>query len=179
MQTRSATQALMQCQRCHGSQPAHPIDIPRRTVLLVDDDPLDLELTVRAIHAAGTSATVHVAENGRTALEMIEREMPDLMLLDLKLPKISGHRVLELLRHDARTALLPVVILSNSDDPTDQETAQRNRADGYLVKPVGFDEYNEAIICTVRWWLLHNRIVRTHTIPAFEPSDRRRAAGLR
>jgi two-component system response regulator len=168
----------MQCQRCHGSQPDRPTHVPRRAVLLVDDDPLDLELTARAIHAAGTSATVQVAENGRDALEAIEREMPDLVLLDLKMPKVSGHRVLELLRRDPRTARLPIVILSNSDDPTDLEAAQRNRADGYLVKPVGFDEYNEAIVGTVRWWLLHNRIVRTPRTPDLEPANLPQAAGL-
>jgi two-component system response regulator len=115
-------------------------------ILLIEDSPDDNELVVRAVKAKGLDARVEVAQDGQRAVEIlgiddtpVEVELPDVIVLDLKLPKISGQGVLERIRSNEKTSGLPVLVLSSSDQPIDVQGAERHAAK-FLRKP---DDYYE------------------------------------
>lgn len=141
----------------------------KKTILLVEDNPDDIELTLRGLkknNVVNEVAVVAVVEDGAEALEYLFgtgayaqrdlEDMPVLILLDLKLPKIDGHEVLKCLRGDDRTKLIPVVILTTSDEEQDLHQSYSNGANSYIRKPVGFDSFNEAIQQLKVYWLLLN-----------------------
>jgi two-component system response regulator len=135
-------------------------------ILLVEDNPDDVELTLRALtkHRAGTE--VVVARHGVEALDFLFATgaysgrnpaiLPNLVLLDLKLPKGDGFEVLRRMRADARTQLLPVVVLTLSDDERDIVEAYRLGANSYVRKPVDFDRFNDLLQQIGRYWLEFN-----------------------
>lgn len=137
-----------------------------RTILLVEDNPDDQELTLRAIRAEHIRNEVVVVEDGEEALEYLFAEgrysdrdaedLPQVVLLDLKLPKIDGLEVLERLRADERTRLLPVVILTSSKEERDLVDGYSLGANSYVRKPVHFTEFREAVRKLGLYWLLLN-----------------------
>jgi two-component system response regulator len=136
------------------------------TILLVEDNPDDVELTFRAFRKNNIANSLVVARDGVEALDYLfcrgayrERsinEMPRLILLDLKLPKMDGLQVLEHLRAGEHTKLIPVVILTSSKEEQDLISGYKNGANSYVRKPVDFNEFVEAVRNIGLYWLLIN-----------------------
>ncbi|MBL7062785.1 MAG: response regulator [Anaerolineae bacterium] len=108
------------------------------TVLMIEDDAEGARLMKRTLGPRGYR--VLVASDGLQGLEMAHADPPDLILLDLLLPGMDGLEILSRLRTDPQTADVPVVVISSSDQPTDQHTAAEIGADAYLIKPYGLAE---------------------------------------
>lgn len=138
----------------------------KRIILLVEDNPDDQELTLRALKANNILNEVIVAQDGAEALDYLFGEgsyagrdlavMPQVILLDLKLPKIDGLEVLKRMRADERTRLLPVVILTSSKEERDLVNGYGSGANSYVRKPVDFGEFREAVRQLGLYWLLLN-----------------------
>ncbi len=140
--------------------------MPEKVILLVEDNPDDEELTLRALKKNNIQNEVVVARDGAEALDYLFgtgahtgrdlRIMPAVTLLDLKLPKVDGLEVLRRLRTDERTKLLPVVILTSSKEEQDLLTGYKLGANSYIRKPVDFLQFNEAVRNLGLYWLLLN-----------------------
>jgi len=138
-----------------------------RAILLVEDNPDDEALTLRALKKHNITNQVVVAHDGAEALEYLfgtgryaDRDMelmPQLILLDLKLPKLDGLEVLRQLRADDRTRLLPVVVLTSSTEERDLVESYRLGANSYVRKPVDFTQFVEAARQLGLYWLLMNQ----------------------
>jgi CheY-like chemotaxis protein len=133
-------------------------------ILLVEDNPKDEALTLRALRKSNILNRVDVAHDGVEALDYLfaadaegnPRPLPQLVLLDLKLPKVDGHEVLRRIRAEARTKLLPVVILTTSVEDTDRLDGYRLGANSYVRKPVDFTQFVEAVGQLGLYWLVLN-----------------------
>lgn len=138
------------------------IQMNQKTILLVEDNPDDEALTLRALRKNNMMNEVAVARDGQEALDYFFGEeasantAPTLMLLDLKLPKIDGLEVLRRIRADPRTALQPVVILTSSKEEQDIINGYRLGANSYIRKPVDFNQFMEAIRQLGLYWLVLN-----------------------
>ncbi len=138
----------------------------KKIILLVEDNPDDVELTMRALKKNNIQNEVVMAPDGAEALEYLFGEgkyagrntgfMPQIVLLDLKLPKVSGLEVLQRLRADSRTKLLPVVILTSSKEEQDLVDGYSLGANSYIRKPVDFNQFTEAVRQLGLYWLLLN-----------------------
>lgn len=130
-----------------------------RTILIVEDDPDDEVLTIRALKRAGVANEFTVARDGEEALLLLAeaKYLPQLVLLDLKLPKIGGLEVLEKIRSNERTRLLPVVILTSSTEEPDVQSAYSLGANSFVSKPVEFVQFAEAVQQLGLYWLMINR----------------------
>ena len=138
------------------------IQMNQKTILLVEDNPDDEALTLRALRKNNMKNEVAVARDGQEALnyffgdEASANPAPTLMLLDLKLPKIDGLEVLRRIRANPRTALQPVVILTSSKEEQDIINGYRLGANSYILKPVDFNQFMEAIRQLGLYWLVLN-----------------------
>jgi DNA-binding response OmpR family regulator len=132
-------------------------------ILLVEDDPDHEALAIRALRKANVANEIRVAHDGAEALEYMdgivkgEKRAPQLVLLDLKLPKIDGLEVLRAIRAADKTALLPVVILTSSDEERDIVSSYRLGVNSYIRKPVNFTDFAEATRQLGLYWLLLNQ----------------------
>jgi CheY-like chemotaxis protein len=136
-------------------------------ILLVEDTPQDLELALRALKKANLSNRIQVARDGAEAIEFIFGEGaytgrkvengPKVILLDLKLPKIDGIEVLRRVKSDARTQTIPVVVLTSSKEQKDVVESYRLGVNSYIVKPVNFERFAEAVQGLGMYWLLLNQ----------------------
>ena len=139
----------------------------KKAILLVEDNPDDELLTVDALQANNVGNEVVVARNGVEALDYLfgkgahagrdTADLPAVVLLDLKLPKIDGLEVLRSIRADERTQLLPVVILTSSNEEEDRLKGYSLGANSYVRKPVDFDEFVKAAGQLGLYWLLLNQ----------------------
>jgi CheY-like chemotaxis protein len=137
-----------------------------KTILLVEDNPDDEALTIRAIEQHNIANEVVVARNGVEALDYLfgtgthegreSSDAPAVVLLDLKLPKIDGLDVLRRVRADDRTKRLPVVILTSSGEDEDKIKSYELGANSYVRKPVDFDQFSEAVRQLGLYWLILN-----------------------
>ncbi len=137
-----------------------------KIIMLVEDNPDDVALTLRALKRNHVLNQVVVARDGAEALEYLfgtgaheGRDlsiMPELVLLDLKLPKIDGLEVLRRIRANERTELLPVVILTSSKEERDLINGYKLGANSYVRKPVDFDQFREAVQQLKLYWLVLN-----------------------
>lgn len=122
-------------------------------LLHVEDDPCDVRFFRRALARLGASWEVQIACDGREALERLSSAMPPThVVLDLKLPKLSGLDVLTWIRGRPSTAALPVIVLTSSSEPSDMVRARSLGVDDYLIKPVAFDRLLMVVEKIVRRW---------------------------
>jgi CheY-like chemotaxis protein len=131
----------------------------RLPIVLIEDNPDDVALTLRALEQNHIMNEVVVAEDGVRALELLlgeERVRPAMVLLDLNLPKIGGLDVLRRLRGERVTKLLPVVILTSSREEQDLVSGYSLGANSYIRKPVDFDQFAEAVRQLGLYWLVLN-----------------------
>jgi two-component system response regulator len=131
-----------------------------KAILLIEDNPSDVELTRRALEKNHIPNQLVVAEDGESALQYLGREgphkLPALALLDLNLPKLSGLEVLRRIRADARTRRLPVVILTSSKEEQDLAAGYDLGVNSYIRKPVDFKQFTHCIEQLGLYWLVLN-----------------------
>ena len=130
-----------------------------RSILLVEDNAKDEALTLRALKKANIANKVNVVRDGAEALQFLlgdEAVLPQLVLLDLKLPKVDGLEVLKKIRSDDRTKLLPIVILTTSTEDSDRLEGYALGANSYVRKPVDFAQFAEAVQQLGLYWLVLN-----------------------
>ncbi len=131
-------------------------------VLVVEDNPDDVELTLRALQRMHLTNPVRVARDGVEALEVLLGDgttrppLPRVVLLDLKLPRVGGLEVLARLRQEERTRTLPVVVLTSSRAEPDVKKAYSLGVNSYVVKPVEFEKFVDAVGRVGQYWLLFN-----------------------
>jgi CheY-like chemotaxis protein len=135
-------------------------------ILLVEDNQMDVELTLDAFHEARLSNTIHVTRNGEEALDYLfgrgkyaqlePHPLPDLVLLDLKMPGIDGFEVLRQIKGTAGLKRLPVIILTSSKEEGDRALSYDNGANSYLVKPVSFEGFLDVVRTIGDYWLTLN-----------------------
>lgn len=140
--------------------------IRNRVILLVEDNPDEVELTMRAFEINEFANEIVVVKDGQEALDYLFAEgahakrgsmaMPDVVLLDLKLPKLDGHEVLRRIRADERTNRLPVVVLTSSGEERDIGASYDLGANSFVRKPVDLDEFIKAVQQLGTYWLVRN-----------------------
>jgi two-component system response regulator len=136
-------------------------------ILLVEDNPNDVELTLHALRKNNIANSIHVARDGAEALEFlfgtgeyIKRNInrpPKVILLDLKLPKMDGMEVLKRIKSDERTRSIPVVVLTSSREERDIVESYRLGVNSFITKPVDFEQFTEAVRQLGLYWLLLNQ----------------------
>lgn len=136
-------------------------------ILLVEDNPQDLELALRALKKANVTNRIEVARDGAEALDFVFCEgahegrriedAPQVILLDLKLPKVDGLEVLQRIKGDPRTRSIPVVVLTSSKEQRDVVESYHLGSNSYVVKPVSFDQFVVAVQQLGLYWLLINQ----------------------
>lgn len=137
-----------------------------KTILLVEDNPQDEMLTLRALRRVNLANRIDVVRDGQQAMDYLFRQgefaglagadLPAVVLLDINLPRLSGLEVIELLRADERTHLLPVVILTSSDEEKDRLKSYENGANSFVRKPIDFTEFAETVARLGIYWLATN-----------------------
>jgi len=136
-------------------------------ILLIEDNPQDLELALRALRKANLTNRIEVARDGAEAMDFIFCEgqhaarriedTPKVILLDLKLPKIDGLEVLQRIKSDPRTQAIPVVVLTSSKEQRDVVESYKLGVNSYIVKPVNFERFATAVQELGMYWLLLNQ----------------------
>jgi two-component system, response regulator len=136
-------------------------------ILLVEDNPDDVDLTLHAFRKHNLANRIQVARDGAEALEFIfctgayaQRRLdngPRLILLDLKLPRVDGFEVLRRLKADPRTRMIPVVVLTTSGEDRDVVESYHLGANSYIMKPVDFEQFTEAVRQLGLYWMLLNQ----------------------
>lgn len=131
-----------------------------KTILLVEDDPDDAELAIMALSESRLVNEIKHVWDGEEALQFLRDEsqqsLPQLILLDLKLPKVSGLEVLKQIRSSPRTNRLPVVILTSSDEDQDIAACYDSGVNSYIRKPIDFDQFTECVKQLGLYWLVLN-----------------------
>ena len=152
-----------------------PKEIEHRVkILLIEDDFADARLTVFAFQQCGNPPQVTIVPDGAEGLAMLRREgkyakaiVPDLLLVDLNMPKVDGREVLSIIKGDEALKHLPVVILTTSDDEQDVRYAYEQQANAYVTKPADIDEFLSAVHCIERFWCATVRMPsKTNEVPA-------------
>jgi two-component system, response regulator len=136
-------------------------------ILLVEDSPNDLELTLHALKKNNIANNIHVVSDGEEALDFIfceneyihrnVNDVPKMILLDLQLPKVDGIEVLRRIKGDVRTRRIPVVMLTTSSEEKDIVESYELGANSYIIKPVDFGQFTEAVRQLGFYWLLLNQ----------------------
>ena len=133
-------------------------------IMLVEDNPDDEALAILALRENGFTSDIVVAHDGEEALDMLTGDKnikirPDLILLDLKLPKVSGLEVLKHIRETDEIKHTPVVVLTTSSEDSDIASSYDNGANSYLRKPVNYKEFVEQIGYMVKYWFTFNKVL--------------------
>ena len=136
-------------------------------ILLVEDEEAHAMLTMRTLEEEGVDNEVHWVTDGEEALDYLfqtgsyadkaRSPRPDLVILDLRLPKCDGHEVLAAIKQSEDLKVIPVVVLTTSENGEDMKKAYGNHVNSYLVKPLGFGEFSEMIRELRSYWLCQNR----------------------
>ncbi len=140
------------------------------TVLLVEDNPDDELLALRALKKTQADLHVVVARNGEEAIDYIfargkfsgrdKADLPKVIFLDIKLPKLSGLQVLEQIRQNTASAIVPVVLLTSSDEELDMVRGYQLGANSYVNKPVSYDDFTSQVALLKDYWLRENKTPR-------------------
>jgi two-component system response regulator len=140
--------------------------LTNRAILLVEDNPSDVDLTKRAFEKRNLVNTLVVVRDGQEALDYLfgvgayagrdVADVPACILLDLKLPKVDGVTVLQTIKSDARTRMIPVIVLTSSNEPRDIKACYGLGTNSYIRKSVDFDEFVEAVSHLGLYWLVLN-----------------------
>jgi two-component system, response regulator len=148
---------------------------PEKVILLVEDNPDDEKLTIRALQKQNIKNQVVVARDGVEAIDYLfgegkfagrnVEELPQVVLLDLKLPKLNGLDVLRRIRADEKTKSIPVVMLTTSNEERDIVESYHLGANSYVRKPVDFMEFAQAVNTLGMYWLLLNQGLPRHSHP--------------
>lgn len=134
-------------------------------IILVEDNPFDAELTLRALQKRGLASKVKVFPDGVEALQFLATAAIEplsrlkAIFLDLKLPKMSGLEILGQIKRDRRTRMIPVVMLTSSQEESDILQSYQLGVNSYLVKPVDYDEFSQVVEDLGLYWLLRNKAV--------------------
>jgi CheY-like chemotaxis protein len=149
-------------------------------LLLVEDDPNDLELSLRALRKRQLADKIHVARDGEEALDFLFcrgdyaarqfEEPPRVVILDLKLPKINGLEVLSHLKADARTRLVPVVVLTSSHEPRDMLRVYELGVNSFIQKPIDYEDFQKLIGELGHYWIFVNQCVSPNNFVAAKPT---------
>jgi two-component system response regulator len=144
-------------------------------ILLVEDNSADAELTLHALRKNAHVNRIHVVRDGEQALnflfckqpyeERAGQPLPQLILLDLKLPKVDGLSVLRTLKEDRRTRWMPVIVLTSSKEDSDLTASYDLGANSYIQKPVDFELFRETVNTLALYWLLINQSPLRHAMP--------------
>ena len=148
-------------------------------ILLVEDNPDDVELTLHVLGEFSLANQIHVARDGEEALDFLFcrgaysgrsfLDPPKLVLLDLKLPKVDGREVLKTLKSDPRTKLIPIVVMTSSKEEKDLSMSYKLGANSYVQKPVDFDQFRQTVKQLGLYWLLVNEPPPLHALKDNEP----------
>lgn len=139
-------------------------------ILLVEDNPTDAELTLRALRKGNLANHITWVKDGEEALDFIFRsgnytqrpsENPKLILLDIKLPKVDGIEVLKRIKSDDRTRIIPVVMVTSSAEGRDITESYKLGVNSYVVKPVDFEQFSDTLSKAGFYWMLMNRVPET------------------
>jgi two-component system response regulator len=135
-------------------------------ILLVEDNPSDAEMTIRALRKNNLANNLMHVKDGAQALDFLysegqyagrEKILPKIVVLDLKMPKVNGIEVLRRIKEDERTRRIPVVVLTSSKEDPDVEECYRLGVNSYVVKPVEFDEFYKAVSELGLYWMIVNQ----------------------
>lgn len=136
-------------------------------ILLVEDNPNDAELTIRALRKNNVSNSLFHVKDGAEALDFLfakgnyhtreKQRHPRLILLDLKMPKIDGFEVMKIIKQDEETRHIPVVVLTSSKEEKDLLNSYNLGANSYIVKPVEFDKFVQAVVDVGLYWMILNQ----------------------
>jgi CheY-like chemotaxis protein len=139
-----------------------------RIILVIEDDEAHAALIMRILEEDYAKAEIHLVTDGQVALDYLFHQgkyaakekspRPDLVLLDLRLPRLDGHDVLKAIKQSETLRSVPVVVLTTSESELDVVTAYRNYANSYLVKPLGLGEFSEMLHEMSAYWLVRNRL---------------------
>jgi two-component system response regulator len=139
-------------------------------ILLVEDNPRDAELTIRALKKKNLANSLYHVEDGVEALDFLFargrysdrdiNEAPKVVLLDLKLPRVDGLEVLTAIKADERTNSIPVVVITSSNEDPDVKKAYQLGANSYVIKPIQFDAFMEAMVKVGIYWLMVNHPIK-------------------
>ena len=137
-------------------------------ILLVEDNPDDADLTIRALKKNGLASSIIHLQDGEEALDFIFckgaysgrvfEEMPKLLILDLKMPKVDGIEVLRQVKSDSRTKVMPVVLFTSSNEERDITKSYQSGVNSYIVKPVEFESFVKVVSDVGLYWLSLNQI---------------------
>ncbi len=137
-----------------ASKRTHPVDI-----LLVEDSPGDVLLTTEALRSTGSEANLHTVGDGEAAMDFLHRNgpyaeapRPDVILLDLNLPRLNGHEVLRRIKQDDALRTIPVIVLTTSNHPTDIQACYDDHANCFVVKPLDMDRFKAAFARLGEFW---------------------------
>jgi two-component system response regulator len=140
--------------------------LTNRAILLVEDNPSDVDLTKRAFEKKNLANTLVVVRDGQEALDYLfgagayagrdVADVPACILLDLKLPKVDGVTVLQTIKSDERTRMIPTIVLTSSNEPRDLKACYGLGTNSYIRKPVDFDEFVEVVSHLGLYWLMLN-----------------------
>ncbi len=139
------------------------MEAPARFMVLVEDNPLDQKLMLRALKRAGIVSRIVVLADGLAAVDFLldpRNGTPAVVLLDINLPRLDGLEVVKRLRADERTRLVPVVMLTTSDEASDLERSYAFGANSFVRKPVDSEEFDEVVRQLSAYWLELNRLPR-------------------
>jgi chemotaxis family two-component system response regulator Rcp1 len=138
-------------------------------ILLIEDNEGDIVLTIEALKEARISNTIDVVRDGEKAMQFLLKQgefsnaaTPDLVLLDINLPKIDGKEVLANIKNDEKLKVIPVVMLTTSDSEKDIFESYHNHANCYITKPVGFQSFIEVIHTIKEFWITIVQLPKTH-----------------
>jgi CheY-like chemotaxis protein len=151
-------------------------------ILLVEDNPSDVELTLRALERNHLANKVFVVQDGEEALDFlfctgkyadrVDASDPRVVLLDLKLPKVDGLEVLRAMREDERTRVLPVVMLTSSEEERDIVRSYELGINSYIVKPIDFENFSRAVTELGFYWLVLNKPPMHTNLAGAKPQKR-------